>query len=253
MKKTIEKSKEAYWKVRSKSEKAWSDAMKIVKKSEQCKSLQIHLTKLNQQRRHRLSYYLCTYEIHPNDVDKVNFTDDFRGSYIDCMQRCNHFTGSVVSESDDEFPFPLPNKPIKVIVCCGHDEDFGLGVRFIDLACINCGMSSKLPFGYYCDNCIEPRQKIYRNDEFDVQAIADIILRIFERQIRDFTGMISDSMIETCIEAEDIYAQEDDTAPYDESIRLILTNIILMNVCIDEHDYSDDGYSCKKCDMLFIE
>lgn len=243
-----------YWDIRNKSEDALKKAMVIVKKTPRYKNLAREVRRLNKKRKSQLRYFKCTYGIHSDDVQLFDFEDDFRGGYIDTIQRSQYIDGTIIPTKEG-LEYPLPNKPVTSIVCFGFDNDLTLDINFAHLKCMSCeSMSIKLPFGYFCERCSSNKKLIYKRGEFDCNIIATHILKLFTNKVVYFYELLLDPPeIEQEINVGVVPWDNENIDNEEQEVRIVLIQKKLIRVCEDDHEYSDDGRNCVNCDMYFPE
>ena len=244
-------SKDQYWEIRNKSEKAWNDALASLLRSESYAKLKRSLDELNAEREATIEQYFCTYKIHPDDEKIANFKTGEDGSYIDTLYRCGYFRGEAAEDDDSEFPFPMPGTPKKFHVIKGIEDEFHSEPIFAWSACFNCHQKkSELPTGFYCSDCMANSIGNIRLDgKFDtreIEKLLEIRLRTVLDQYREELNRCNRWEIDDCIEVKC------DTGYGDEyievMIRLILDSCEKIKVCAyEDHDFPEGHSRCTKC------
>lgn len=251
MEEIIKETKEAYWKIRNKSQDAFNKALSNLKSNHEYQKIIKELEKLNKIRESKIEYHLCIYKIHPDDLKKADFTEQDRGSYIDTLYRSSYIGGCPVLESDDEIPFPMPNKPLKTVMVTGITRELILYNDLFSLPCITCGHTSQPPTGFYCKEHLININDIQKENEFDIEKIESLIMKTSCSRIKHYRKTINSyNSLETTISVHcDSYFNGDVT------IRLVLDSATRMNICKGEHQFDPETFNekCKNCDMLNID
>lgn len=256
----IEENKRLYWEKRHAAEEAWNIFAMQIRKDPRYIAMVSELEQINEKISYEKEYYLCKYEIHPDDLNVTSFeSPDDRGGYADTMYRSDHFGYPLVTlqgenyvELTDERPFPMPDGPV-YMVFPSQCVQFTLYIEsYIGTLCLLCGYAkAKLPLGFICSDCMdeESLRRIYDTEKkrYNIPEMVELRMAQLNNEMnayRQFANKpIKRIMPKKVINVECYNWQEDKDEPEDVTVRLQLTRCIKVTVC-KEHTFDDEGDCC---------
>lgn len=265
----IEETKRQYWEKRHAAEEAWEIFSLKIREDPRNQAMVSELEQINEKIAYEKKYYLCRYEIHPDDLDVTNFeSPDDRGGYADTMYRSDHFGYPLVTlqgenyvELTDERPFPMPDEPVYMVFPSQYTHLTLLIGSYLNSLCLTCGYSAAKPsLGFICGECASDEEclsKIY-----DVKAKKYRFPEMVELRIAQFTNSmnayrqivnkpVKRHMPEKIINVECYDWRDNEDDPVDVTVRLQLTQCTEVTVC-QEHTWDDEG-ECFMCRFGYID
>ncbi len=265
----IEENKRQYWAQRHAAEDAWEKLVINIREDPRYTAMTDELEQINDKIAYKKEYYLCKYEIHPDDLNVTDLdSPDDRGGYADTLHRSDHFGHPLITlqnghytELTDELPFPMPDEPV-YFVFSSQCLRFALPIKsYITALCLLCGYNrAKLPLGFICGECESDKtclEKIYntKTKAYNISEMAELRITQFEKEMTAYRQMAAEPkkrhMPEEIINVECYDWRDCTNDPKDVTVRLQLTKCTKVQVC-KKHEFDDDD-NCTNCQFGCID